>query len=86
MLSAIARRSAQPNSPKGIDMSTIRYPAVRVRLTGGDGNALGVVGAVTRALRAARVPVQDVEAYRAEALSGDYEKVLQVTLSWVTVA
>ena len=66
-------------------MSTIRYPAVRVRLTGGDGNALGVVSAVTRALRAARVPVQDVEAYRTEALSGDYEKVLQVTLSWVRV-
>lgn len=67
-------------------MSTIKYPAVRVRLAGGDGNALGIVVAVTRALREARVPIQDIDAYRTEALSGDYGKVLQVTLSWVTVA
>lgn len=66
-------------------MAEIRYPDVRVRLTGRDGNALAIVGAVSRALRDAHVSRQDVEAFQAEALAGDYEKVLRVALSWVTV-
>lgn len=66
-------------------MSTIKYPAVRVRLTGNDSNALAIVGAVSRALREAGVPRQDVDAFRTEAMSGDYAAVLRAALSWVTV-
>lgn len=70
---------------RNFDVSAIRYPAVRVQLTGRDGNALAIVGAVSRALHEARVPRQDVEAFQAEALSGNYERVIRVVLSWVTV-
>lgn len=66
-------------------MPTIRFPAVRVRLTGRDGNALAIVAAVSRALREARVPGEDIDAFQAEALSGGYETVLRTALSWVTV-
>ena len=67
-------------------MPTIRFPAVRVRLTGRDGNALAIVAAVSRALRKARVPAEDIDAFQAEAaLSGGYETVLRTALSWVTV-
>ena len=60
------------------------YPST-VQLTGHDGNALGILARVCRALTDNGVDSQEVSAYQAEATSGDYEHLLLVTSQWVEV-
>ena len=60
------------------------YPDVEVQLTGEDGNAFAIMGAVTRALRRAGYS-DKIEEYQKEATSGNYDNLLQVTMKWVTV-
>ena len=62
-----------------------KYPDVRVKLTGTDGNAFAVLGRVTSALRRAAVPKEDRDAFMAEATSGDYDNLLCTCCRWVTV-
>ena len=64
----------------------IRYPEVEVQLTGNDGNAFAVMGAVSKALKSSGVDKSEVDQYMAEAMSGDYENLLQTTMRWVSVA
>ena len=64
----------------------IKYPNVEVQLTGGDGNALLVIGRVQNALRKAGAPQDELTAFREEAMSGDYDNVLQTCMRWVNVA
>lgn len=59
------------------------YPNVRVKLVGSDGNAFAIIGKVCRALKDGKVPIEKIEEYRTEAMSGDYDNVLQTTLKWV---
>jgi hypothetical protein len=66
-------------------MSQPRYPDVTVKLAGRDGNAFAVLGAVSRALRKAGVPAAEVDAFRKEATSGDYEHLLRTCMKWVNV-
>lgn len=66
-------------------MPTPRYPDILVTLTGTDGNAFAVLGAVQRALYAAGVPRETVTAFVDEATSGDYDHLLATTMAWVTV-
>ncbi len=61
-----------------------KYP-ITVQLTGHDGNAFGILARVCRALTDNGVDSQDVNAYQAEATSGDYEHLLLVTSQWVEV-
>ena len=63
----------------------IKYPEIKVKLTGTDGNALAIVGNVKRALQRAGVGRDELEAFQAEALSGDYDNVLQTAMRWVNV-
>ena len=62
-----------------------KFPDIEVRLIGRDGNAFGIIGAVSKALRRAG---HDAEAkqFVEEATSGDYDNVLRTALNWVTVA
>jgi len=64
-----------PNQP--------RYPDVQVQLTGEDGNAFAILGRTTAALRRAGVPPDEIDAYLAEATSGDYDHLLATTMGWV---
>jgi hypothetical protein len=66
-------------------MQPIRYPAIQVPLIGRDGNALAVVAAVSRALEQAGVGQVEITNFYKEALSGDYNRVLQTALRWITV-
>ena len=66
-------------------MNEIRYPDITVRLTGRDGNAFSLLGAVSRALRSAGVPDKEVREFFKEATSGDYDHLLQTAMRWVTV-
>jgi hypothetical protein len=68
-------------------MSTgIKYPDIEVQLTGEDGNAFFILGSVQKALRRAGVDAEEVNAFYAEATSGDYDHLLQTCMEWVSVA
>ena len=66
-------------------MSDTKYPDISVQLTGQDGNAYAIMGAVSRALRRAGVPKEEIDAYVAESTSGDYNHLLVVACEWVSV-
>lgn len=64
-------------------MSEPRFPSVTVDLTGEDGNAFFILGRVRKALLRAGVDREDVDAFTAEATSGDYDHLLQTVMATV---
>lgn len=66
-------------------MSNIKYPNVKVQLTGTDGNAFAILGKVQRALRKGNASPSDVTEFFNEATSGDYDHLLQTCMRWVVV-
>ena len=62
----------------------IKYPEIEVQLTGEDGNAFAVMGAVRKALRRAGVSADEVAEYTKESTSGDYDNMLAVAMRWVS--
>lgn len=63
----------------------LRFPDVTVQLTGRNANAMFIIAAVRRALR--RVATrEELEEFTTEAMSGDYDNVLQTSMRWVDVA
>jgi Domain of unknown function (DUF4314) len=73
-----------PSSPAmPEDPTQPRYPEVQVQLSGQDGNAFAILGRTAAALRAAGVPQEEIDAFFAEATSGDYDHLLHTTMAWV---
>jgi len=68
---------------KGATM--VKYPEIEVQLTGNDGNAYAIMGAVRRALKRAKVSADEIAEYTKQSMSGDYDNLLRVAMSWVTV-
>jgi len=66
-------------------MADIKYPDIKVKLTGEDGNAFAILAAVGKALRKAGVDAADIEQFKTEAKSGDYDNLLQTCMKWVVV-
>lgn len=64
----------------------VKYPEIKVKLVGSDGNAFAVMGKVAGALRRAGVSQEERDQFFAEATSGDYNHLLQVCMEWVTVS
>lgn len=62
-----------------------KYPEINVQLVGEDGNAFVIIGKVVKALKRNQVPADEVDAFEAEATSGDYNNLLQTCMKWVTV-
>lgn len=56
-----------------------KFPHIRVQLIGEDGNAFAILGRTMKAMRHGGCDSKDVEAYKKEATSGDYPKLLNVT-------
>ena len=52
----------------------------KLKLVGKDGNAMMVMGAAARAARAAGWTKEQIDAYRTEAMSGNYDHLLAVTM------
>jgi hypothetical protein len=63
-----------------------KYPKIKVKLVGTDGNAFAVLGAVKKALRLAKVPQAEQDAFTTDAMSGDYDHLLATCLKWVKVS
>ena len=63
----------------------VKYPNITVRLVGEDGNAFTIMGKVKEALRKGKVSQAYQALYLEEAMSGDYDNLLRVTMNWVNV-
>ena len=63
--------------------TTIKYPDIKVRLVGEDGNAFAILGRVSKALKRAGVDRSDIDKFMAEAKSGDYNHLLRTCMAWV---
>ena len=63
----------------------IKYPEITVKLVGEDGNAFSIIGRTSQALRRAGVSQEEISAFQEEAMSGDYDNVLQTVMKWVDV-
>lgn len=61
---------------------TPKYPDVVVPLSGEDGNSMMIVGRARRIARRAGVPNEELDAFSREAMSGDYDTVLQTVMRW----
>jgi hypothetical protein len=67
-------------------MSDPKYPRIHVPLSGEDGNALSIIGRVGLAMRRAGVPRDEIDRFREEAMSGDYNNVLRTVMRTVSVS
>jgi hypothetical protein len=67
-------------------MNSPKYPHVEVELSGQDGNAMSIIGAVRRALRRDGAPQSDLDTFTEEAMSGDYDNALRTAMTWVDVS
>jgi hypothetical protein len=63
----------------------MKYPNVKVKLVGEDGNAFAILGRVRRELRRVGVPKEECDRFMAEATAGDYNHLLDVCMKWVDV-
>ena len=63
----------------------VQYPNITVQLTGQDGNAYAVLGAVSAALKKAGVNQVERAKFMEEATAGDYNHLLTVCMQWVDV-
>jgi hypothetical protein len=62
-----------------------KYPNIKVKLIGNDGNAFAILGAVQKALKMNKVPKVEVDQFFSDATSGDYDHLLSTINEWVTI-
>jgi hypothetical protein len=62
-----------------------KYPHVKVRLTGRDGNAFAVLSAVRAGMRRALIDERECDAFFKEATAGDHDYLLATAMRWVEV-
>ena len=84
MDSQVTREVPTPAAPP-YTPSTPRYHGIEVQLSGEDGNAFAIMGAVSAALRRGGVVQAEREAFVDEAYRGDYDHLLQTCMRWVNV-
>lgn len=65
-------------------MSEPKFPHIEVALSGEDGNAMFIIGRTTRAMKRAGVDQKDIDAFVNEAMSGNYDNVLQTVMRTVS--
>lgn len=66
-------------------MTDTKYPHIAVQLTGNNGNAFAIMGAVKKALLADGIDDDEITEYMSESMDGDYDNLLQVAMRWVDV-
>jgi hypothetical protein len=62
-----------------------KYPDITVKLTEHAGNALSVLASVRAALKNADVSDAEIKEFSHEAMSGNYDHLLQTVMAWVNV-
>ena len=56
-----------------------------VKLIGKNGNAIIIMSKTIKALKKAGYSVEDIDRYQNEAMAGNYDNLLRVTMEWVEV-
>lgn len=64
---------------------TPRYPWIKVKLVGTNGNAFAVIGKVRQALWEACIPNPTITEFICQATRGDYHHLLRTCMEWVEV-
>jgi len=67
-------------------MLDIKYPEIEVQLSGTDSNAFAIMGKITEAMKRADVSSEEIDAFRREAMSGNYDHLLQTCMTWVNIS
>jgi hypothetical protein len=62
----------------------VKYPQVKVRLVGEDGNAFSILARTRREMGKQKVSEEEIQSFLKEATSGDYDHLLQTVMKWVT--
>jgi hypothetical protein len=65
--------------------SNPKYPGIKVKLVGEDGNAYAIIGRVLDAMGKGRVSKEEQQQFTKEAMSGDYDNLLATCMRWVDV-
>jgi hypothetical protein len=63
----------------------VKFPHIHVQLVGEDGNAYSILGRVRAAMKRAGCTPEQIDEYTNDAMSGDYDHLLQITLQTVDV-
>lgn len=66
-------------------MNEPKYPDVYVPMSGQDGNAFFIISRVMTALKRAGVSKEERDEFMSEAMSGDYDHVLETVVAWVDI-
>ena len=61
----------------------IKFPEIKVHLSGEDGNAFAIIGRVSQEMRSGGVSQKDIIEFRNEAMAGDYDHLLQTVMKTV---
>ena len=64
---------------------TVKYPQIKVKLIGTNGNTFALISKVRQAMKRAGIPQEEISAVVEEAMSGDYDHVLQTLMAAVDV-
>ncbi len=59
---------------------------VTVNLSDIGGNVVAVLNVVSRGLKGAGAPQSEIDEFKSEATSGNYDHVIQTAMKWVNVA
>ena len=63
-----------------------KYPHIAVRLVGGDGNAFVILSRCRRAAEIAQLPQEEIEQFFTEAMTSDYDHLLQTAMRWFDIS
>ena len=63
----------------------VRYPDVQVELVGHDGNAFAILGRCVSAARKAGLSENQIADFTLQAMSSDYDNLLQTCMRWFDV-
>lgn len=63
----------------------VRFPEIEVELSSHDGNAFAIISTVRCELRRAGATADEESEFVTEAMSGNFDHVLQTVMQWVEV-
>lgn len=63
----------------------VKYPKIKIKLIGENGNAFAILGRMRAGMRQGGVPADEIKAFMDEAMSGDYNHLLATCMEWVDV-